>query len=242
MTTQQKIQGSTNFYLPSCRSHHTFDFSNLCYGKNREGNFLDYNKGITFEDKVGDIVVTGNELLYYPALAHKMRNLNEYPTLKRTYAVDKDIQGIAFIEYFYNHVKKHFDAFQEELATASSFAHNLIDKYGARREIPIVTRIEVEPVNNSYYQRKKLLINNISWHIESCPRDEFKVTEYVDLRKLFDIPYEIQSIKLEDAILGTSLIALRLTKSPYKHKGRIYWYDLNTLKQVSTAEVKKARK
>lgn len=234
---EQKKQPSVGF-----KNYKKIDFYTICHGHGHHNSdsdsFLNRN-GITFEDYVGSKYLTGNELLYYPKLSAAMREVTEYPILTRTYAVDEKISGLDFIKYFYELVKKCFDSFRAELTLASTEVDYLINKYGMKREIPIIDRIDVEQVN-SCYQRKKLVINGIAWHFNQDNFQKLKITEFLDFRSLLEIPFDAYRVSLEDAMIGTPFIALRIAKS-WHHKGHVNWYDLNTLMKVSRTDAMKAK-
>ena len=168
-----------------------------------------------------------------------MREVKKYPVLKRTYKVDGNINGMGFIEYFYELMKESFNSFMAELTLASSQVDHLIHKYGMKRKVPIINRIDVDHVS-SYYQRKKLVINGITWHLKQDCHQELKITEYFDLKSALNISPDIYRVSLEDAAIGTSFIAVRIAKT-WQHKGHVNWYDLKTLKKVSRADVVKTK-
>ncbi|MEM2161112.1 MAG: hypothetical protein QXN55_09185 [Candidatus Nitrosotenuis sp.] len=201
-----------------------------------EEGFINYN-GLTFNDYVGCQYLTGNELLYYPELAKKIREIKDYPILKRSYAVDCKITGKLFFEYFLRYAIDCYQLFQTDLIEASKEVNNLIHLYGEERHTPIIDAILIESGSEGYYHRKKLLINGVVWELDG--RSDLKITEYINFYSLLNIPAaDVRYVQLEDAVLGTPFIAVRIRKS-WKHKGHVQWYNLDTLKQVSKTDIPK---
>jgi len=104
--------------------HEDFDFFDFLNGFNHHDTqntdcFI-HRKGITFQEYVGRQFITGNELVYYPKLAEKLREMTDYPVLKRCYEVDQTITGLAFLKYFYDHSMEHLKNFQIELEQCSN--------------------------------------------------------------------------------------------------------------------------
>ena len=207
------------------------DFSALSSALNDDSGFLSY-KGLTFEEHVSSYYLTGNELLYYPKLTKQLRKL-EYPLIKRSYEIDKKIKGLPFIEYFCQHIQKSFTAFEAELNAQNKAVERLISQHGANRQRPIINAINKEK-GSSYHNYVE--INGVPWFLRKREqREERKITEALDFHQLFHVPYEFMIHKIEDAQVGSTLIALRLAKD-WQHKGRVQWYDLDSCQEVSSAQ------
>src|SRR5689334_21948627 len=78
------IDAKKQYTLPE--NYEEMDFYDIEYGFKK---FISSRK-IHFQDYIGRLYLTGNQLLYYPRLAKKLRDLklNDYPSLERKYAVD----------------------------------------------------------------------------------------------------------------------------------------------------------
>lgn len=200
---------------------------------NNERDFLS-REGITFEDYVGCMNLTGNDLYCYPTLAKALRELSEYPLLARSYAVNYSIQGKSFLKYFYKLYHKSYWNFKQELAQASSKANNLIYLYGQHRQKPIINAVKKYDV----YQGKMIdyiTINGVEWYV-NAPRnyDDKKQTERLDLKALFSIENEYSAL-VEAVTINTPFIGIRLKKN-YKQKGHVVWFSLDTKAKVSKAD------
>ncbi len=202
------------------------DFASLrCDTPHCGAGFFDA-QGVTFEDRVGDQYLTGNELLYYPELAQKLREVNAYPYLKQTYSVNEELKGPAFLAYFYHHLHEVYERFQTELTAVSTEVNQLIVRYSEQRQMPIIDHLDEETMA-SLIRRDQLMINGVLWSLKN-PDKVLNVTEYIDLYQLFNFSRRlVMSIYLEDAIPGTSFIALRLC-SPVNCTGRVHWFSLET--------------
>lgn len=236
---KQRIQAFEEKYIPFGNyASIDFDYFYYTYSRNDTG-FLNQN-GITFTDYVGLYYFTSNDLLYYPMLAEKIRTVKEYPTLTSTYAVDRQMKGMAFVADFYYRMQKAFEAFQAELKEASWEVDRLIGLYGEERKIPIIESMEIhDPCPRMVDE--KLMINGITWYIELGYAGESRdIRESINLRKLLGIPRDFLQVRLVDIVPGTPLLALRIGKT-WGHKGQVIWYNLDTRQKMSTAEVKVAK-
>jgi len=234
---QQLITASEQKYI-SCTHYSKIDFWALWRGNRHDTDSTISRDGLTFMDYVGKLYLTGTDLLYYPALTQHLRTVKEYPTLTRVYPVDGKIQGMAFIEYFFDYALKSFEAFRAELREASSQVDNLIHLYGRDRQIPLIDSIEADDrYPNKCYT--KVIINGVTWHIGDA-YSSWKITEYINLYKFFSISIDYTCVELEDALPGTPFLALRLRKT-YKHKGHVIWYNLNTREPASKTDIAKAK-
>jgi len=230
------IEASSNARREKFKSYKNIGFNDVWSGF----SYLDDNsdafinsKGINFEDYVGCKTLTGNELFYYPELAEKICEIKEYPTLKRSYAVDCEIRGMDFIEYFCKFVRESFNNFEADLITASSIADNLIDLYGNKQQTPIINCMTTEPDGRNIV----LTINGVKWQVNNSRYNKFKMTEHIDLYRLLEFSRtEFTRIEVEKIIPETPFIAIRIAKN-WALKGRVYWYSLATRKVVSKMEM-----
>lgn len=223
---KKMIQASEEAYT-SYKSYKRVDFNALCEGAQGDyghGNFISH-QGLTFMDVVGRLYLTGNDLLYYPELAVKLRDIQEYPMLERVYPVNPDIKGMGFIKYFYRHVLESFKAFDADLAKASQEVNTVLNVYGMKRKVPIIDRVEVENTQKPFGYRK-LVINGVDWYLDNA-HSARRSTERIDLEQLLNIPREFERVEFEGVAAGTPFLALRLGKT-WKHRGRVNWYSLDS--------------
>lgn len=174
-------------------------------------------------------------LLYYPELAKKLRNLDDYPILKRSYAVDKTIQGLAFIDYFHHHVKACHKDFKTVLHQASMRVNQLIDEHGQKRLTPILT-------NETYRKYQPLMIHGIEWSVKG-PMNSMNLnfSNCINLHRLFTIPNKIICVEIEEVMTQTPFMAVRIINK-WGDEGDVKWYSLDTRQRVSDSEIKRWKK
>ncbi|NNM58943.1 MAG: hypothetical protein HKM04_03930 [Legionellales bacterium] len=110
--------------------------------------FINYD-GLHFQSEVGCKRLTGNELLFYPELAEKLRLEPHYPTFCQDYDVDKQASGLAFLSYFNAHVHACHADFEAKLTEINIRANNLIMLYGQKRYQPIINALDKDERNNA---------------------------------------------------------------------------------------------
>lgn len=252
LITQQIIPASDLKREDFFNHHERLNFFDLLSGFSGSTENTDYflhHKGITFRDHVGRQFMTGNELLYYPELAKKLREISDYPILKRCYKVDSTIRGLEFLKYFYQYSDECLKAFQIEHEQLSNQVDTLIDLHGQKRYLPLIDRLELVKIprynHEDYLESQALILSEgVKWRVNEKSRNKpknLKETEYLDLHRLFNISPEVEYLYLEDFVEGTPFIQVRLVKT-WKHKGHIKWYSLDTCQSVSKAEVDRWKK
>lgn len=248
LVTKQPIPASDVERPDFSRNHKSLNFSELLpkfssYLENTD--YFLHREGITFRDHVGRQLMTGNELLYYPELAKKVREIADYPMLKRSHKVDKTINGLGFLRYFYQYADMQFKNFEVELEQLSKQVDELIDLYGQERYLPLINNIEFArtPKCNGSYSiaigSQAIIINNVKWPVSNKkweePKNCLRETDYLNLHRFLNISYEIKYIYLENFIADTPFIQVRIVKTS-EHKGHTAWYNLDTRQPASKAE------
>lgn len=154
--------------------HQDINFSDLLNGLNRRDarntdQFL-HREGITFRDYVGCQFLTGNELVYYPELAKKLRAIEDYPLLKRCYQVDTRVKGLALLKCFYEAATQHLKDFQREWEHYSNQVDACIERHGHARYLPLIDHMEIDKVPYSHHEEgywvkgQALIIHGVQWH------------------------------------------------------------------------------
>jgi len=238
------IEEKIAFPIYSISNYQNIDLWQLSYAYNHSEGFIKQDS-LYFEAQVGFLNLTGNELFYYPLLAKTLREVNDYPRLKRKYDAPKALRamkGIDFLLAFVEFVKKCNDAFENERTLLSTKVNNLIQLYGAEKT-PIIINQLIKKENDSI---KGIEINGVAfefYYAYSSP--EQNPVSYITLSRLMagDVKEQgkDQKVHIEDVIAGTSYMAVRYRKS-YQHAGHVVWYDLNTLHRVSIKEINTIRK
>lgn len=229
------------------KHYQALDFHQLSRGNYHYADNTDYfmhHEGITFQDHVARQLMTGNELLYYPQLAKKLREIKDYPILKRSYAVDKTLKGLEFLKYFYLYSEEQFNNFHLELEQLSNQVHQFIEAHGQERHLPLIDSLDLVKLpgcNGKYYlESQALIVHGVKWPVNQKPRNKpnhcERETEYLDLHRLLNISPELEYLYLEDFVANTPFIQIRLAKT-WQHKGHTKWYNLDTCQLVSKAEV-----
>jgi hypothetical protein len=199
------------------------DYLNSKFRHNDEDNFL-HSKGITFREKVESLYVTGTELYCYPELAAKLREVTDYPILKRMYPLDKTLKGIAFIRNFAYRIEEAYQDFQATLSATNKQVNALFNLYGAKRYAPVITEHSHDIMGPDY-----LTISGVKWQLRERNYDLYDEPMHtIDLYRLLNVKYgELYAICFEEFKPNSSYLALRLRKT-CQHKGHVVWYDLNT--------------
>jgi hypothetical protein len=199
-------------------------------------DFLDRH-GLTFEDYAGCMNLAGNELYRYPELARVLQELSDYPIFRRTYEINRTLNGKAFIKYFYKTYNRCYRDFKTELASTSGRINNLIHLYGEQRRKPIINDIDKKEMPQKEII-DYLTINGVKWFVSFYKNPYQKQVECMDLCSLLAIEAGYCDLIVEEAIINTPFIAIRLKKD-YRQKGHINWYSLDTKEKVSKAEIVK---
>ena len=175
----------------------------------------------------GNYLFTGSELVYFPALAEEIRSLTDYPLIKRDHPLDCHTPASHRQGYFDEIVKNSFNQFTEERALASSHIHHWVAEYGRERRIPLIEAINI----GADGWIEQCIIHGLPWKIQADPHSELNTaTDVLDLHWLFSIDRRYR-IFVEDAILGSPLLALYILPRQQSHKGRLIWYNLDTRKK-----------
>jgi len=210
--TQQPIPPSD---LP-CESFYEID-------QDGDTNWCIHRECIPFQKPVGRQLMSGNALLYYPELTKKLREMADYPILKRCYPVDEKLNS--FDQYLYQHTCHR--AFKTELNQASLQVNQFIDTYGQQRVVPIL--------NNEHYKEGPLVIHGIEWLIQS----QFRLLNpirCINLHQLLIVPHWVNLLSIEAIKTDTPFIAVRIREN-WKHEGHVKWYSLDTRQPVSQKEI-----
>ena len=86
-------------------------------------------------------------------------------------------------------------------------------------------------------------INGVKWGFEKTYRswEKEEILNKIDLSALLNIScYDYEKISLNEAILGTPYIGVRVGKT-YHNLGKLTWYDLNDLSIVPIATIRQVR-
>lgn len=243
LVTHQPIPPSDLPREDFSRDYKKINFLMLLCGLNRDYGsglsrhfFLNFKKGITFRDYFGRQLMTGNELLYYPELAKKVHEIDDYPVFKRSYKVDETIEGLEFFDYFNHSLKASHRDFTEALNQVSMQVNQLIDDYGQKRFTPILN-------NEKYKPHQPLVIHGIEWFLKGS-FNHFKKSSpahCIDLHRLFNIPTKIMSVCVEEVIPQTPFIAVRIRKNG-GYKGYVKWYSLDTRQVIAKREINRWKK
>ena len=203
---------------------HFFTVSN---GHYRVRHYFSQNE-LVYMEHVGSHYLTGNELLYYPELAKRLREV-EYPLLRCIHEIDKIDEGLPFEDF----VKKSSNDFESERNALSQKANQIVKDHGTKHQAPIINAIKRDD-EGRYYDFVE--INGVIWHFHAGIQELKKLTEVIDFYQLFSIPHEFIMLTLEGAVIGSPLIALRIAKS-WVHKGHVHWYDLNSRQKISMPRI-----
>ena len=218
------------------KNFNEIDFSGLKNNHYYDRHFIS-SEGIQFEDHIDNHYYTAAQLVFYPELALKLRELkdDDYPTLKRTYKIDENLKGMEFIEHFYETTKKSYAIFLKVYEEACTEMNALLKKYGRKRQTPIITAFEKNAEGHCSSRSCSVFINDVRWEMGDSPAGT-KITEYLNMRYFLNVSHEYEMLKIADVKIGSPFLALRLGKT-WRHKGHVQWFDLDTGQPVSKSKL-----
>ena len=219
------------------------NYSKITYGWNlaayRPGDFFRSDR-LAFENHLKDCVLKPNQLLCYPALAQELRAIQDYPILKREFMLPAAILNRAgalnMMRALVDFMAEAESKFENEREKLSVHVQQLIKKSQAAMVRPVVTAIHY----HDYAWAKAIQsidIGGLNWqHKRNSSESPFLS---LNLRELIKANGdEVRHIELEDGLIGTCFILLRLhTSKSYKAKGRARWFDLESLSFVDNKTV-----
>ncbi|NNM43747.1 MAG: hypothetical protein HKM07_05340 [Chlamydiae bacterium] len=196
---QPKKEKTTLYY-----HYEDFNYSDLFYPHSDNTGFI-RNNALHLEDYAGDYY-TGNELMFYPTLAQKIRALKHYPLLTCDFKIDKGLKGKAFIIYFHHRTITKIRRFKKWVESSRNHINTLVEQFGGLKQAPII---------ESYRQG-----------------DGYD--EYINLKHLLQqYAQEARYLSIDEIIPKTPYLAVRF-KNEHKHVGKVKWFDLNTGEMMQT--------
>ena len=228
---------SSNELLHIANHYRKFNLYHIGNASKNTGDFIGRGGVMTLKDPAGDHY-TGNELIYYPALTKKLRELKHYPVLSHTFKVDTKIEGVEALDYLYRRLKYKITRFEKSVALSSNKVNQFVKQFGRLRQ-PVVIHSYSPPDRAKAY----LIINGVEWQVTGIYYNEdTKGAHYnFNLRHfLGEYANESEWVSIVEIIPNTPYLAVKLRKT-YGHKGKIKWFDLNTGHEVSSKIIKKIK-
>lgn len=195
---------------------------------------------LCFWDLTGAMQFTGNELFAYPDLAIKLREFSDYPKMKREYPASKELKemsGIGFLSVFTQLVQASHETFTQEKIKINAVINHAIAEHGNNNAYPVIESVERWPAGSI----KTLTIHGVDWQLtDSYNMDQPLKTIYLSkLPEIKDLK-DLKRIRIEDALIGSTFIALRLFIGDSKN-GRMVWYCLHRQKIVPLRVINRIR-
>lgn len=189
----------------------------------RGGRVIQSNK-LELECSIAPALPDHTELFYYPELAKKLLSMEYYPSFCQSFPEPNLPRGKQFIFAFCDFYESSLVEFEKKLANLTNQFQLLIESFGQKRFTPKIDAFEP-------YQ---LVINGMKWHIS---HDAFY--NHKNAFSLKDLlKFDEKSYKIENAIIGTPCLALRLSND-YRNKGHVIWYNLDTCQKITPTEARK---
>jgi hypothetical protein len=183
---------------------------------------------VHFQDQIeqhlaSDLKINSSELIRYPQLATQLRQWLDFPLLKRDYTID--LQGNPDVNrrYYKNFIQQCFNRFYAELSFFTAQLTQWTREYGREPIIPIIEGFSLDA--QGWIER--CVINGLSWDIPTQAATAGHPAQCLDLHALFSIDRQ-RHIQVEDAILGSPLLALSIQSDQAGHKDQLFWYNLHT--------------
>ena len=221
-------------------NYRRIDFSTLYHAYNSSDAFIGYDQ-LNFDAQIGYQNLTGNELIYYPQLAKALRNVPEYPILKKSYKASKDLTkktGMEFLIAFTEFAKQCHQEFEQERALLSSRVNNYIQMFGMEKA-PVMINGLVRTENGTLIG---IEINGIKFELAGryhYSHKEKKAAECINIDYLVYDEKDQDSQRyriIEDYIPESPYLAIRYKK--YRQTGHLVWYNLDTLQRVNLKDIK----